>query len=50
MWLLAVTGTLVRLAVHNSHSLQNAAGARAVLAARAIPSVRPAAGAKVAVH
>jgi hypothetical protein len=35
--------------------LQNAAGARVVaglaaLAARAIPSVRPAAGAKVAVH
>jgi hypothetical protein len=55
MWLLAVTGTLVGVSVLNSLYPQNAAGARvvtalAVLAARAIPSVRPAAGAKVAVH
>ena len=55
MWLLAVTGTLVGVSVLNSLYLQNAAGARVVagladLAARAIPSVRPAAGAKVAVH
>jgi hypothetical protein len=55
MWLLAVTGTLVGVSVLNSLYLQNAAGARvatglAVLAARAVPSIRPAAGAKVAVH
>jgi hypothetical protein len=48
MWLLGVP-------VLNSLYLQNAAGARVVaglaaLAARATPSVRPAAGAKVAVH